>query len=264
MKFDEVLAQFNINQTDEVTIVVPEQWGQGRAVFGGMAAALGLQHILNAVQVGVPLRSISVSFIAPLNVGDAIVKRRVLRQGSSVIQMHVEIQQQGQSMLVMLASFGKQRDSSYSLKGVSAPEWSNEQVLTLPKNGQVPEFTTHFDYQILNGSLPFSRSQQRSLGGKIRFVEASHISLNYPAILALIDAWPPVSLTLLSSPAAASSMTWTVEFTESIDDFKSTDWWQYLANIEYAAEGYHHIEAKMWRPDGKLMAISRQTVAVFA
>ena len=83
-------------------------------------------------------------------------------------------------------------------------------------------------------------------------------------LLALVDAWPPVSLTLLSAPAAASSLTWTVEFIDDASLFGTDEWWSYLANIEFAADGYHHIEAKLWRPDGKLASISRQTVTVFA
>lgn len=264
MRFDQVITQFSAEQSDNVSILVPEHWGQGRAVFGGMAAALALQHVLYVIPADMLLRSVSVSFVAPLNAGEAIVKRRVLRRGGSVIQTYIEIFQQEQSMLVMLASFGKQRISEYFLEGLNAPSWSTEAVITLPKKGPVPEFTTHFDYQILQGSLPFSSGNQRSLGGKIRFNEDFESRLNYPALLALIDAWPPVSLTLLSLPAAASSMTWTVEFIGDTGHFKTSDWWSYLANIEYAADGYHHIEAKMWRPDGKLAAISRQTVALFA
>lgn len=264
MRYDQVITQFSAEQSDNVSFLVPEHWGQGRAVFGGMAAALALQHVLYVIPADMLLRSVSVSFVAPLNAGEAIVKRRVLRRGGSVIQTYIEIFQQEQSMLVMLASFGKQRISEYFLEGLNAPSWSTEAVITLPKKGPVPEFTTHFDYQILQGSLPFSSGNQRSLGGKIRFNEDFESRLNYPALLALIDAWPPVSLTLLSLPAAASSMTWTVEFIGDTGHFKASDWWSYLANIEYAADGYHHIEAKMWRPDGKLAAISRQTVALFA
>ena len=87
-------------------------------------------------------------------------------------------------------------------------------------------------------------------------------------LLALVDAWPPVSLTLLNQPAPASSLTWTIEFIQPHQGAETkaltTDWWSYLASIEHAADGYHHIEAKLWQPDGQLAAISRQTVTVFA
>lgn len=264
MRFDQVMDQFTAVQADESGILVPEHWGQGRAVFGGMAAALAIQHIIDLVPDSIPLRSTSVSFVAPLNAGSASVRRRVLRRGSSVVQMHVEIIQQDQTMLVMLASFGNARSSAFKLEGESAPEWPDEPIFVLPKQGPAPEFTLHFDYRIRRGGLPFSHSSQRTLGGEIRFADNFATKVTYASLLALIDAWPPVSLTLLSSPAPASTLTWTVEFIDEVSSFQTADWWSYLASIEYAAHGYHHIEAKLWRPDGKLAAISRQTVTVFA
>lgn len=264
MQFDQVMDQFTVEQTDESEILVPEHWGQGRAVFGGMAAALAIQHIVGLVSDQVPLRSVSVSFVAPLNAGAATVRRRVLRRGSSVVQMYAEILQQDQTMLVMLASFGSARSSAFLLEGEIAPQWPEDPVFVLPKKGPAPEFTLHFDYRIRRGGLPFSHSSQRTLGGEIRFAENFATKVTYASLLALIDAWPPVSLTLLSSPAPASTLTWTVEFIDEVSSFQTADWWSYLANIEYGAHGYHHIEAKLWRPDGKLAAISRQTVTVFA
>lgn len=263
MQFNQVMAQFASGQTDDVVFEVPTGWGQGRAVFGGMASALALQHVLQLVPTTSPLRSLSVSFVAPLNAGPALVKRKVLRQGSSVIQAMAEIEQQGKTMLVLLASFGSERHSNYQQAGIPAPVWQTE-ALSLPKHGTVPEFTTHFDYQIQQGTLPFQGSLQPSLGGRIRFTEEPQYKAGYAELLALIDAWPPVSLTLLTAPAMASSLTWTVEFVGQISQFTTTDWWRYLANIEYAADGYHHIEAKLWDPSCQLLAISRQTVTVFA
>ncbi|KNH40729.1 acyl-CoA thioesterase, partial [Pseudomonas lini] len=42
------------------------------------------------------------------------------------------------------------------------------------------------------------------------------------------------------------------------------DWCKYLVEIEYAADGYGHAAAKLWSEDGQLIAMSRQTVTIFA
>lgn len=264
MQFDQVMQQFAAGKPDTLDIRVPEQWGQGRAVFGGLAAALAMAHLLPVIPQGMPLRSVSVSFVAPLNAGAAVVKRRILRQGKSVIQATAEIEQDGQVALVLLASFGAARDSAYSLTADVAPQWPQQQVLSLPKHGPAPEFTRHFDYRIAQGTLPFAGSSQRVLGGDIRMAGNESQQAGIPELLALVDAWPPVSLTLLNQPAPASSLTWTIEFVAHDLPFTNTDWWRYLAEIEYGSDGYHHIAAKLWQPDGKLAAISRQTVTVFA
>lgn len=264
MHFSQVMQQFSPQNPDEFTLQVPAQWGQGRAVFGGMAAALAMAHLQQAIPQGLPLRSVSVSFVAPLNAGAATVSRRILRQGKSVVQASAEIIQDGQVALVLLASFGAPRSSGHQLSANSAPQWQTEKVHTLPKQGPVPEFTTHFDYRIAHGQLPFSGSTLRELGGDIRMAGSESQQVGIVELLALVDAWPPVSLTLLNQPAPASSLTWTIEFMAHDLPFNTTDWWRYLAEIDYGADGYHHIAAKLWQPDGKLAAISRQTVTVFA
>jgi acyl-CoA thioesterase len=264
MQFSQVMQQFNQQNPEQFTFSVPAQWGQGRAVFGGMAAALAMAHVLPVIPAAMPLRSVSVSFVAPLNAGAATVRRRILRQGKSVIQAQAEIEQDGQIALVLLASFGAPRPSQHQLIAPTAPYWTTEKVHTLPKQGPVPEFTRHFDYRIAHGQLPFSGSTLRELGGDIRMAGSESKQAGIVELLALVDAWPPVSLTLLNQPAPASSLTWTIEFIAHDLPFASTDWWRYLAQIDYGSDGYHHIAAKLWQPDGKLAAISRQTVTVFA
>ena len=264
MHFNQVMQQFTAEQGDTTTIMVPEQWGQGRAVFGGMAAALAMAHLLHIIPQGLPLRSVSVSFVAPLNAGAATASRRMLRQGKSVVQASAEIVQNGQVALVLLASFGAPRSSEHQLAADPAPQWQTDKVHSLPKQGPAPEFTRHFDYRITHGQLPFSGSALRALGGDIRMAGSESRQVGIVELLALVDAWPPVSLTLLSQPAPASSLTWTIEFIAHDLPFNSGDWWRYLAEIDYGSEGYHHIAARLWQPDGKLAAISRQTVTVFA
>lgn len=195
------------------------------------------------------------------------MSRRILRQGKSVIQAMVEITQQDQVALVLLASFGAERPSAFQILAEPAPAFAG-QAMVLPKQGPAPEFTRHFDYQICRGAMPFSGGTATELGGRIRFAEGKSTTVGVLELLALVDAWPPVSLTLLNQPAPASSLTWTIEFIQphqaSGTVASTTDWWSYLASIEHGADGYHHIEAKLWQPDGQLAAISRQTVTVFA
>jgi acyl-CoA thioesterase len=41
-------------------------------------------------------------------------------------------------------------------------------------------------------------------------------------------------------------------------------WWLYRAALDASAGGYAHATAKLWSPGGRLAALSRQSVAVFA
>ena len=86
---------------------------------------------------------------------------------------------------------------------------------------------------------------------------------NEAHLLALVDAWPPAVLPHLSAPAPGSSLTWTIEFVQPMSELSTLDWCLYRAQIEHARDGYGHVAAALWSPAGELLAISRQTVAVF-
>lgn len=83
-------------------------------------------------------------------------------------------------------------------------------------------------------------------------------------ILALVDAWPPALLSHLKKPAAGSTLTWTIEFVQPLLALSTLDWCKYLVDIEHATDGYGHAAAKLWSEDGQLIAMSRQTVTIFA
>jgi len=79
-----------------------------------------------------------------------------------------------------------------------------------------------------------------------------------------VDAWPPAVLSHLGKPAAGSTLTWTVEFVQPLLELDTLDWCKYRAVIEHARDGYGHVAAALWSADGRLIALSRQTVTVFA
>ncbi|EKE79076.1 acyl-CoA thioesterase, partial [Idiomarina xiamenensis] len=196
--------------------------------------------------------------------GPATVKRTLLRQGKSVTQMRAELVQDGQVVVSALASFGAARPSIIKQSAVKHVNLGQpEDGLVMPNIEVVPEFVKHFDMSITIGGLPFSGHRSRSFGGWVRLKQAP-LGLNEAYIAALVDAWPPALLPHLVQPAPASSLTWTLEFIEPLPQASAADWWQYQADIEYAADGYGYCAARLCDAEGKLVAISRQTVTVFA
>lgn len=264
MEFQQVLAPLNAETRDQCEFEIPADWGQGRALFGGMAAAIAFGYLKSLLGDAAKVRSLAVSFIAPIAPGPGLLKREILRVGKSVQHAEVRIYQQDQLALVMLASFGAARPSTVEhqaeLIDLSAPV-----LAQLPKQGPVPEFTRHFDYELTAGGFPFSGNAAVKMSGRNRFNgPATAAPCSVEAVIALIDAWPPATLSWLSAPAPASSLTWSLEFLTSDFAFAATDWWYYQAQIDAAHEGYSHIEARFIDAAGQLVAISRQTVTVFA
>ena len=106
MHYHETLALIESEKNNQ-TITLPEGWAQGRAFFGGFSAAVAAQFLLQQFPQDYHLRSFAISFVAPATPGDATLSYRVLRQGSSVLQVPVELTQNHEVMLAGLASLGK-------------------------------------------------------------------------------------------------------------------------------------------------------------
>ena len=100
----------------------------------------------------------------------------------------------------------------------------------------------------------------------MRYAEPRPPVIGAEHLLALTDAWPPSLLPMLTGPAPASTLTWTYEPIGASppggDDPDS--YWQYDVRTDALGAGYGHAGARVWDAAGRLRAISRQTVVVFA
>ncbi|WP_312233181.1 acyl-CoA thioesterase [Stutzerimonas nitrititolerans] len=246
---------------------VPASWGQGRAGFGGLAAALVYEAMLAKVPQGRPVRSLAITFVGPLQVDTPVsFEAEVLREGKAVSQMLGRAVQNGQVVTLIQGSFGASRDSVVEVAAEPAPAIPPlEQCQSLPYlPGVTPEFTRHLEMRWGIGGLPFSGNTSREMGGWVRQRgEVERETLTVSHLLALVDAWPPAVLPHLNSFAPASSLTWTIEFVQPLPRLDTHDWCQYRAVIEHAREGYGHCAAALWNAEGELIALSRQTVTVF-
>src|SRR5258706_11305999 len=71
----------------ESMLDVPEDWLQGRTLFGGLQAVVGLAA-MRSLAPDAPLRSLQVTFLAPLPGGIVKARARLLRSRKSAT--HVE------------------------------------------------------------------------------------------------------------------------------------------------------------------------------
>src|SRR3546814_14065200 len=78
------------------------------------------------------------------------------------------------------------------------------------------------------------------------------------------DSIPSPGLSVLTTRAQASSLTWTLELLGSEYDASADGWWLMDAEISAAGSGYMSQSATLWSPDRQAIALSRQSVVVFA
>lgn len=247
-------------------VVVPAVWGQGRAAFGGVAAALVYAAMREAVPAERPVRSLAITFVGPLNVEVPVsLEVEILRQGKSVSQVLGRAVQNGEVVTLIQGSFGAGRESEVFVPSTPAPAMKPvEACIEFPyMEGRMPPFVRYLAMRWGEGQPPATGGSGRSIGGWVRLRESAPESVNEAHLLALVDAWPPATLSHLKQRAPSSSVTWTIEFIQPRAVLSTEDWCLYRAEIEHASHGYGHIAAGLWNAEGELIAISRQTVALF-
>ena len=82
-------------------------------------------------------------------------------------------------------------------------------------------------------------------------------------MVALIDVIPSPVLQMMSKPAPASSLVWTVEFLRHDYRFDAGAWWRIDTDVPSCKGGYASQGSVLLNPDGVPTALSQQLVAVF-
>lgn len=265
MNFPQLMQALHANPQQ---VVIPSSWANGRASFGGVVAAMVFEVMRLQVPADRPVRSLAITFVGPVAPDvPASFEAELLREGRAVSQILGKAMQNGQVCALVQGSFGAARASQIKVQGELAP--TIKSLEDCPEldyfEGLTPQLVQHLALRWAVGGMPFSNNPSREMSGWVRLREGSAEEMLTEAhLLALVDAWPPAVLAHLSTFAAGSSLTWTIEFMQPAPALHSLHWCQYRALIEHAQAGYSHIAASLWAPSGELLAISRQTVVVFA
>lgn len=246
---------------------VTSDWLQGRVAFGGLTVGYLVDAMAHNVDRDRPIRSVLTNFIGPVHPGPVTIETRALRRGRSIEQHEARLLQEGECKLLCQGIFGQARRSALGFAPPPPPPMGRpEDAPPLPYiEGAVPQFTQHLDYRFVLGALPFSGAPvtdaPSELGGYFRF--RADQGWASPAVLAaLVDAWPCPALQHLSAPAPASSLSWMLDFIAP-PEATTTEWWRYRAVNTAADDGFVQAEAMLWTEDGRPVAVSRQSYAIF-
>lgn len=242
---------------------VPADWLQGRGAFGGLLAAMGLVAMRELTAVSAPLRTLQTTFIGPVAAGTSTVEARILRTGKSVTHVEAKIFSAGDLAAQLIAVFGSDRESSIAISLPHAPVCQGpEDLKPLPYiPGIAPSFLQHFDQRWAAGAWPFSGTSETSsrIWLKHRHLHA-HSEISF---VALADALPSPAISMFKKPAAASSLTWSLELVNSVNTWPS-GYARIDSQLLASRNGYASQSATIYAPDGTPAALSRQVVTVFA
>ncbi len=251
-------AQFT---EERLSLVITEDWMQGRTTYGGLTAALCLETASRTFPDLPPLRSAMVSFIGPAG-GAVKGQAKILRQGKSVTFVEADlIAEKGLATRAIFA-FGGDRQSRFNKTFTPSPPTipNPEDCEIYIPDGFGPVFLQHFDRLLAKGGRPMSGSSEHD-----HFIWARHRdkgATGVASFLALADMPPPAVMPMFSEPAPISSMTWQVNFLSDSPETRE-GWYLLQSRAEYATGGYSSQDMLVWNRSGDLVLTGRQSVAIF-
>lgn len=240
-----------------------ENWSQGRAAFGGLSAALAVTAMRKKLTTPQTIRSLMISFIAPIAAGEVCTEASIMRQGKNVTQCCASVISEGQIGLQALAAFGNSREAF-------SPESEGPKVLPSRDSGisfsdnprRLPHFLQYFEGSWVGGGIPFTGNYKPYLNMWVRHKQ--DVS-RYPIekIVAIADIPPPVLLSHFEKPPVpASSLSWSLEFVEPPEEIVG-EWFYLEFVVEAAANGYTQQSGKIYDELGRLVALTRQCMVYF-
>jgi Acyl-CoA thioesterase len=242
---------------------LPASWQQGRTAYGGISTALAVAAAGAASEAPLPpLRSAQVSFIGPAN-GRLVFRPQLLRAGSSVVSMAVDVHAGAGLALRLALVFAQARDSSVAHSCAERPvvaPWSACPEFDMTRAPFAPAFTRHFQIRPAGGAMPLSGAEHPELMIWVRHRDAAGVD-PLLALVAMGDALPPAVFTALRAPAPASSINWSFDV---LDPTPRGDWFLLRSTSEHARDGYSAQAMQVWDENGGLVMLGRQSVAVFA
>lgn len=254
------LLRTGVKSDDAFRIHVPEDWLQGRSAFGGLQLAFALQAMRELVPDR-PLRTVQATFFSPIPPGVMQTSATLLRSGKNTSVVEARVGDGSSSATLVVAVFGNALPSQIQVvpKQPSAPV--GEGIHQPFIQGVMPNFMRHFDIHWLRGELPFSGGTCLDPILEISFLDDGLATEGHA--LAIADLIPPIGFSLLSTPAAGSSITWMIELLTDEIAGLPLQHWRLDATLIAAKAGYTSQSVMLWGPGGMPIALSKQCMMVF-
>ncbi|MDZ7664485.1 MAG: thioesterase family protein [Desulfotignum sp.] len=107
---------------EKIHLHVPDDWMQGRTIYGGLVAALALKSMRAHVSRKRKIRSLFISFIGPLDAKPVTIQTQPRRSGRSVTTVESRIIQDDTLCGTAMGCFGADRDSQIRIPPVKRPK----------------------------------------------------------------------------------------------------------------------------------------------
>lgn len=243
------------------TVNAPDDWRQGRTLFGGASAGLCYAACERLVPDLPPLRSAQIAFIGP-SAGEATLVPSVLRRGKSVTFMACDLIADGVVATRTLFAFGGERASAFAIEAPSAPDVPPPEDCPPLFRQWAPTFAQHFDMRYAGGGYPVTGADDGDMIVWARYRD-DDVPAGLAALVTIGDALPPASMPRLTGPAAISSMTWNFDIADA-SRFDARRWTLLRSKDDTVGHGYAGQTMGMWDEAGRPILLGRQNITIFA
>lgn len=239
-----------------------EDWYQGRALYGGLTAAILLRAMEAGAGEGRPVRTLHAAFCAPATAGPFEVVTEVVREGRSVAFARARLERDGEVLALGTATFARERRSF--AERFEPPRLALPPVDEVPSGPDVlylPSFSRYFEFRQALGHEAFTGAPEAHVGGWCRLREGP-----VPAEAALaplfLDSWAPAALSRHPRWAPCASIDLFVQLHQVLDG-APLDWLGYEARSQHLESGYADEQAALYDAEGRLVASAKQLIAIF-
>ena len=246
-------------RADGLSVMIPENWLQGRTAYGGVSTALALTAARALADDLPPLRSAQISFVGPLG-GTVAASATMLRRGRSASFVDARVDgADGTPGLRATLLFAADRESALDHRDAPPPADlpAPEDASEMPLRPGVPAFFHNFEYRSIK---PAGRSAADLLMW-VRFKEPAGLD-PITALVAIADALPPAAIRLTREPRPVSSMTWLLNILTPTPATRD-HWWLLRSTAEHVRDGFSSQSMAIWNRDGEAVVRGMQSVAVF-
>jgi acyl-CoA thioesterase len=257
-----------LSKSADRIVSVPDSWRQGRAMFGGLAAALCVQAAIDEIPDLPPLRSAQFLFVGPAT-ESVRLSASLLRRGKSAVIASAEMSDATGTLVRSQLCFGNARPSAIDYNDLKAPDVQPPESYPRfepPVRSGAPVFFRNFEMRVAGKDVPFSGAKEPDFLTWMRFrAEGDHTADIAPAValVGIGDAPPSGGVLLFKAPAPISTIAWSLDvLTES--PLAKDGLWLIRRRLDFAKDGYSTETITVWNSDREPMMVARQNVALFA
>lgn len=243
----------------------PDSWSVHIGLNGGYGAAV----LLHAVQLAVgepdkPPRALTVQYLRAFPAGPFTIATEVTRRGRNVTFAAARLDQAGKTVLratAVLARGADGLDYDDTVRPRLAPPESVPTRIADPATAP-PPFVQNYDTRLVSEVL--RGGPRAEVHGWLRLHEPRPVDAC--VLAAMADALPPASFGRVEAPVAAPTIELQVLFRRpsAYASVPPGAWVQADVTTTVAAEGFLEEDCRLWAPDGRLLAQSRQLASTRA